>query len=131
MNWYKAKDIGLSFVAPDSFLEDNGFTRACQYYNQGDLSHIFKTGTLSSEGRDKYTVVPYIDHGIIYKDPDDKTCCLVYLPYQDDDAIRGEVTKWAKSEGLKATLYPKSWYATTCLVIVTLPDVDIEVPLDW
>ena len=126
MSWYKIKDLGLSFVAPDSFLEENGFTRACQYYNQGILSRILETGTLASEGYSKYTAVPYIDHGIIYKNPEDKTCCLAYLPYQGADAIRDEVTKWAESEGLKATLYPKSWYNTT---IVTLPNVDIEVPL--
>lgn len=43
------------------------------------------------------------------------------------DDIRPEVEQWAKSKGLKAELYPKSWYSHACLVIISLPDVHVLV----
>lgn len=120
--------MGFSFVAPEEFCKANGFTRAAHYNNQRVIEKILKSGTFSSYiGGLEQEKVPYLDHAIIYKNPKTKTCCLVYIPYNDADDIREEVVQWAKNKGLKADVYEHSWYEeATCLVIVSLPNVSIK-----
>ncbi len=125
--WDKVENIGLSFVAPKEFLCANGFTYGAHYNNQKHIEMILKSGTFSSYGFVmEQENIPHLDHAIIYKNPSSKVCCLVYIPYNDADDIREEVKQWAEGKGLKAKVYENSWYNDeTCLVIVSLPSVDI------
>ncbi len=127
MSWVNVNGLGFKFKAPKEFLDANGFTRATHYQNQEVIEKILKSGTFSSNGcghpREN---VPYLDHIIIYKNPNTKVCCLVYIPYSDANKISDEVNQWAESKGLKAKIYEHSWYnGSTCLVIISLPSVKI------
>lgn len=129
-NWRRCKyeEVGYYFFNED-FAVKNGFTRASYYCNEECIEKILKSGTYASYGYFKHPreSVPYLDHPLLYKNPKEKKCCLVYLPYMPADDIRLEVEQWAKSKGLKAELYPKSWYSHACLVIISLPDVHVLV----
>lgn len=127
MSWVNVNGLGFKFKAPKEFLDANGFTSATLYQNQEVIEKILKSGTFSSNGcghpREN---VPYLDHAIIYKNPNTKVCCLVYIPYSDANEISDEVNQWAESKGLKAEIYEHSWYnGSTCLVIISLPSAKI------
>lgn len=124
--WEPIEDNKMRFRAHDEFIKANGFTKYFLYSNQKSIEKILKSGTFASFGiTGESEDVPYLDHGIIYKNHKTKVCCLVYMPYSEPSMVREKVNEWAKAKGLKAEVYDKSWYNSTCLVIISLPYVNI------
>ena len=134
--WFDCKEAEATvrYFAPRPFLEANGFTRISSYNREENIEKILKSGTFASTGYRSSIGsenIPYIDHALLYKNPRTKTCCLVYVPYQNADEIRNEIQKWAESRNLKATIMQESWYRdNTCTVIISPADKHIIVDSD-
>ena len=122
MSWSSVEERNWDFLAPQSFLAKNRFTRVASYNGVKSIEKILKTGTFAScytPNNKGYEDIPYLDHTLIYKNPSDKITCLVYQPYQNADEIRDEVCQWAESKGLEARVEDLHWYnEATCVVLV-------------
>lgn len=132
--WYKSYDANWLWKAPDDFLDANEFTK-CMAIPEGvfvayaiSLKRLFETGGFYA--REFHSLkIPYLDHGIIYKNPKNKKMCLVFQPYYPVEMIKDRIQKWADSEGLQAVLTENHWYnKSTCEVFIFLKDAEIIIP---
>ena len=119
---------------PDWFVKPNGFTKIMEFYNPylPKLKRILETGRMPGRFHEEEYIsrydAPFLDHARLYKNPETGVTCLVYFPYQEVKDIKKDVCQWAESRGLKAKVYKYSWYHEwTCMVVISLPDVNVVV----
>jgi len=114
------------------FISANGFTRYSFFSTERDYKKYLESGRATCGYRHEPEALPYVDHARSFKDTKSGKVCITYQPYQNPSDIEAEVKHWATRHGLETEVYDKShsWYYPdefgTCLVIVHLPGVEIE-----